>query len=460
VIYELLYPLSKEFGWAGALNVLRYTPFRAIMSTITAMLLCFLVAPWFISQLRGKQISQIIREEGPESHFSKAGTPTMGGALILLAVLVPTMLWADVKNVFVICTAAVTAGYGAIGYLDDRLKIEGSNTRGLRGRYKLLLQFGIGAIVLYYLFLNTRGLPESWLTMRDRLAIPFVAFDKHPVSLPLWLYFAFVLVLVVGMSNAVNLTDGLDGLAIGPVMVNSGTYLLWAYVAGSVLFGRPLAEYLDIAGIPEMSELAVYTAAVIGAGIGFLWYNTYPAQVFMGDVGSLSLGGGLGKPADRRGIRAGGGQRDHPGAFVQAVRPSRLPDGAHPSPFREEGLAGTSHHRPFLDHFDPTGAGESVVFEVEVDPSGCSSQANRWLWSDWGAVASRQRVFVVPGAPACWPRTAGPQSSCPKRLGAWTPSCMQADTGTCPSSRWIWSWCRPECRRCRSWTGRRVPEQK
>jgi phospho-N-acetylmuramoyl-pentapeptide-transferase len=294
VIYELLYPLSKEFGWAGALNVLRYTPFRAIMSTITAMLLCFLVAPWFISQLRGKQISQIIREEGPESHFSKAGTPTMGGALILLAVLVPTMLWADVKNVFVICTAAVTAGYGAIGYLDDRLKIEGSNTRGLRGRYKLLLQFGIGAIVLYYLFLNTRGLPESWLTMRDRLAIPFVAFDKHPVSLPLWLYFAFVLVLVVGMSNAVNLTDGLDGLAIGPVMVNSGTYLLWAYVAGSVLFGRPLAEYLDIAGIPEMSELAVYTAAVIGAGIGFLWYNTYPAQVFMGDVGSLSLGGGLG----------------------------------------------------------------------------------------------------------------------------------------------------------------------
>jgi phospho-N-acetylmuramoyl-pentapeptide-transferase len=292
MIYELLYPLHK-FGWASWLNVLRYTPFRAIMATITAMVISFFVAPWFIQKLRGKQISQIIREEGPESHFAKKGTPTMGGALILLSVLVPTMLWADVHNVFVLCTAAVTAGYGAVGFIDDRMKIMGKNTRGLPGRYKLLGQFTIGGFAMSYLFLGS-DLPPAWMAMRGRLAIPFLAFDKHPVTLPIWLYVAFAVLFVVVMSNAVNLTDGLDGLAIGPVMMSAGTYLIWAYVAGSVLFGRPLAQYLDIAGIPEMTELAIFAAATIGAGTGFLWYNTYPAQVFMGDVGSLALGGGLG----------------------------------------------------------------------------------------------------------------------------------------------------------------------
>jgi phospho-N-acetylmuramoyl-pentapeptide-transferase len=293
VIFELLFPL-RDLPGLGWLNVLRYTSFRAIMSALTAMIVSFMVAPWFISKLRGKQISQIIREEGPETHLSKRGTPTMGGALILLSVLVPTMLWADVRNVFVLSTASVTAGYGAVGYLDDRMKIEGASSRGLPGRYKLLFQVLIGGLALFYLFLATDGLPEQWLEIRDRLAIPFVAFEKHPVSLPLWLYAAFALFVVVAMSNAVNLTDGLDGLAIGPVIVNAGTYSLWAYVAGSVLFGRPLADYLDVAGFPEMAELTVYGAAVVGAGIGFLWYNTYPAQVFMGDVGSLALGGGLG----------------------------------------------------------------------------------------------------------------------------------------------------------------------
>jgi len=293
VIYELLYPLRHLSG-LGWLNVLRYPSFRAIMSALTAMIVSFLVAPWFISKLRGKQISQIIREEGPASHQAKKGTPTMGGALILLSVLVPTMLWADVKNVFVIATAAVTAGYGAVGYLDDRLKIQAKSSRGLAGRYKLVGQFAIGGAAVGYLFLSSSELPAQWLEMRSRLAIPFLAFEKHPVTLPLYLYAAFALLVVVATSNAVNLTDGLDGLAIGPVMINAGTYSLWAYVAGSVLFGRPLATYLDVAGFPEMVELTVYGAAVVGAGIGFLWYNTYPAQVFMGDVGSLSLGGGLG----------------------------------------------------------------------------------------------------------------------------------------------------------------------
>ena len=294
MIYEFFYPWSHKYAWAGALNVLRYTPFRAIMATITAMLMSFLVTPWFIQKLRGKQISQIIRDEGPASHYAKRGTPTMGGSLILLSVLVPTVLWADVRNIFVVATTAVTAGYGAVGFLDDRLKIEGSNTRGLPGRYKLLAQVVIGGFALAYVFLNTPELPPGWVGLRSRLAVPFLAFHKFPISLPLPVYLIFALFVVVAMSNAVNLTDGLDGLAIGPVMINAGAYLVWAYVAGAILFGRPIAQYLDIAGIPEMSELAVYAAAVIGAGIGFLWYNTYPAQVFMGDVGSLALGGGLG----------------------------------------------------------------------------------------------------------------------------------------------------------------------
>jgi len=294
MIYELFYPLSREFGWAGVLNVLRYTPFRAIMATITAMLISFLVAPWFIQKLRGKQISQIIREEGPATHRAKAGTPTMGGALILLSVLLPTLLWANATNVFVLVTTAVTAGYGLIGFIDDRMKISGASSRGLPGRYKLLGQFVIGAIAIGYLFLADDGMPQGWIEMRYRLELPFVAFDKHVITLPPAVYCIFALLCVVGTSNAVNLTDGLDGLAIGPVMISAGTYLLWAYIAGSVLFGEPLAKYLNIAGIPEMAELAVYGAAVIGAGIGFLWYNAYPAQVFMGDVGSLALGGGLG----------------------------------------------------------------------------------------------------------------------------------------------------------------------
>jgi phospho-N-acetylmuramoyl-pentapeptide-transferase len=293
VIYALLYPWRHVTG-LGWLNVLRYPSFRAIMSALTAMIVSFMVAPWFIAKLRGKQISQIIREEGPATHFAKRGTPTMGGALILLSVLVPTMLWADVRNVFVIATAAVTAGYGAVGYLDDRLKIQAVSSRGLAGRYKLVGQFGIGGAAIAYLFLTHDELPAQWLEMRTRLSVPFLAFEKHPVSLPLAVYAVLALVFVVFMSNAVNLTDGLDGLAIGPVVINAGTYSLWAYVAGSVLFGRPLATYLDVAGFPEMVELTVYGAAVVGAGIGFLWYNTYPAQVFMGDVGSLSLGGGLG----------------------------------------------------------------------------------------------------------------------------------------------------------------------
>ncbi|MBL8743378.1 MAG: phospho-N-acetylmuramoyl-pentapeptide-transferase [Myxococcales bacterium] len=293
MIYELFYPLKQHYSWLSFLRVLRYVPFRTIMATITAMLITFVLAPWFIRELKRKQIGQVVRASGPASHLSKAGTPTMGGALILLSLLVPTVLWADLRNPFVLATTAVTAGYGVIGYLDDYLKIKHKSSGGLPGRYKLIGQFLIGGAAIGYTFISDR-MPDDWLKIRTHLAFPFVAFSKFSLDLPLGVYIAFAVLMVVFTSNAVNLTDGLDGLAIGPVMINAGTYLIWAYIAGATIARLPLADYLDIPKIASAGELSVYCGSVIGAGIGFLWYNTYPAQVFMGDVGSLALGGGLG----------------------------------------------------------------------------------------------------------------------------------------------------------------------
>ena len=293
MIYYLLYPLHT-YDQLSFLNVLRYVPFRVLASTMTAMLLTFGLYPWFIRTLQTRQIGQVVRQDGPESHFSKAGTPTMGGSLILLALIGATVLWADPRNTMVWVVTAVTALYGAIGYADDALKLKYKHSGGLSMRMKLGLQFPIALGLCTYLYYGEFGLPEDWLMLRHRLSLPFVAFEKHPMSMPPWLYVLFSSCVLVGTSNAVNLTDGLDGLAIGPVMINAATYMVLSYLAGLMLFGYDVARYLDIPSFASAAELAVYCGALIGAGVGFLWYNTYPAQVFMGDVGALALGGGLG----------------------------------------------------------------------------------------------------------------------------------------------------------------------
>jgi phospho-N-acetylmuramoyl-pentapeptide-transferase len=293
MLYALLYPYAPQLHF---LNVLRYVPFRVLVATMTAMVLTFGLYPWFIRRLQTKQIGQVVRKEGPASHLSKAGTPTMGGALILLAVILSTVMWADPTSTSVWLTTLVTAAYGVIGYIDDARKITKKDTGGLAGRWKLVLQFAVAFAVCGYLWYGTEGLSEDWRELRNHLALPFVAFsdDGYAFVLPPWLYVIFAAFVVVATSNCVNLTDGLDGLAIGPVMINAATYAILAYVSGLLLFGESVADYLRIPQLESASELAVFGGAMIGAGFGFLWFNTYPAQVFMGDVGSLALGGGLG----------------------------------------------------------------------------------------------------------------------------------------------------------------------
>jgi phospho-N-acetylmuramoyl-pentapeptide-transferase len=293
MLYELLYPLRLEAPWLSWLNVLRYIPFRIIAAMLTSMFICFAVYPWFIKRLQLRQIGQTIRDDGPESHFSKAGTPTMGGALILFAVVTSTVLWADLHNPFVWLSLAVTVGFGLVGFIDDYMKVRYGNTKGLAGKYKLAFQICLAGVVFLYVFMDN-DLPADWMLIRHRLALPFVAFAKHEIVVPGWLYVIFATLVVVGTSHAVNLTDGLDGLAIGPVMVVTFAYVILSYVAGLTFFGINIAIYLDIPSVPLAKELAILAGAIVGAGFGFLWYNTFPAQVFMGDVGSLSLGGAMG----------------------------------------------------------------------------------------------------------------------------------------------------------------------
>ncbi len=276
MLYHLLYPLHTEFS---ALYIFRFITFRTIYATITALVISFILGPWLISKLSRLQIGQSIRKVGPESHFKKEGTPTMGGTLILLAIVLPTLLWADLTNIYIWMTLMVVIGYGAIGFFDDFRKVRLRNSDGLSARQKMFWQLLIALLVGVALYL--------YPPFQTTLAVPF--FKTLLPDLGVF-YIPFAMVVIVGASNAVNLTDGLDGLAIGPIIIASGTYLLFAYLAGNAR----LSDYLQISSVQGAGELSVLCGAMVGAGLGFLWFNTYPAQVFMGDVGSLSLGGALG----------------------------------------------------------------------------------------------------------------------------------------------------------------------
>ncbi len=290
MLFHLLVPLSAQYPALSALNVLRYTSTRVIAATLTALLLSLFLYPWFIRALQRIQLGQVVRDDGPQSHLSKRGTPTMGGSLILVTLIIPTMLWSDLKNPFVLLASLVTVGYGVVGFVDDFLKVRRKTSGGMPGRMKLLFQFLIAGAVTYHLY-TSGAMPES---IRYRLALPLLDFYEHRIELPAWAYMALASLVIVGTSNAVNLTDGLDGLAIGPVIISGATFLVLTYAAGTLIAGFDIARYLNIPHVPGVGELAIYCGAMIGAGIGFLWYNTYPASVFMGDVGSLPLGAGLG----------------------------------------------------------------------------------------------------------------------------------------------------------------------
>jgi phospho-N-acetylmuramoyl-pentapeptide-transferase len=280
MLYHLLFPLADQIN---VLNVFRYLTFRTGGAVLTALLVSFLFGQAIIDWLRSKQKGgQPIRDDGPESHLvSKAGTPTMGGFLILLALALAVLLWADLSNGYVWAALGVTLGYGIIGFLDDYMKVTRRNSRGLPGKLKLLLQIAIGVAAALWIMRLTRA------PLDTALAVPFF----KTVLIDLGVFFVPVAVFVmVGASNAVNLTDGLDGLAIGPVMIAAGVFALISYLAGNVVF----ANYLQLHYVAGAGELAVFCGALVGAGLGFLWFNAPPARVFMGDTGSLALGGALG----------------------------------------------------------------------------------------------------------------------------------------------------------------------
>jgi len=276
MLYHLLYPLHTLIS---AFNVFRYITFRTIYASITALLISLFLGPWIIRKLTAYQIGQYVRDDGPPTHTMKTGTPTMGGLLILFSIIVSTCLWGDLTNVFVWMVLLVAISYGIIGFIDDYLMQVRKHSKGLKARSKLLMQSVIGLMVGLFLWHH----PE----FDTHISIPFLKGINPDLG---WTYVLFAAFIIVGTSNAVNLTDGLDGLAIGPVTVAAATYVLLSYVAGHV----KIAEYLQIHYVPGSGELAVLAGAIVGAGMGFLWYNTYPAQVFMGDVGSLPLGGILG----------------------------------------------------------------------------------------------------------------------------------------------------------------------
>ncbi len=276
MLYTLLYALHNQFS---LFNVFRYITFRAILAILTALVISFFLGPWVIRKLKELQVKQYIREDGPKNHREKEGTPTMGGTLILFSIGVAVLLWADLTNYFIWVGLLVLMGFGAIGFADDYLKLTRRNSKGLTMKQKMLFQvlLALGASLLLY----------RNPTFKSTLAFPFIKGLMPDLGA---LYILLVIFVIVGTSNAVNLTDGLDGLATGPVLISAGTFMVLAYLAGNV----KIASYLQIPYVSGSGELTIFCGALVGAAMGFLWYNTYPAQVFMGDTGSVSLGAALG----------------------------------------------------------------------------------------------------------------------------------------------------------------------
>ena len=277
MLYHLLYPLRDSFG---IFNVLRYLTFRSISAFFLALVLVLVTQPRFIQWVRRRQFGQPIREDGPQSHLSKQGTPTMGGLVVVLAVVLSTLCFADLRNTYIWVTVGVTVLYAVLGFVDDYRKVRGQNSKGIRPRTKLLWQFISAALCVSVLLFVYPHFPTT-------VTVPF--FMGWDIELG-WLFVPFAVLIVVGCSNAVNLTDGLDGLVIGPVMTVSFAYGVFAYTAGHA----KIAEYLQIVHVSGVGDLSIFSAALVAGGLGFLWYNSFPAQVFMGDVGALALGAALG----------------------------------------------------------------------------------------------------------------------------------------------------------------------
>ena len=282
MLYALLYPLSQ---YISAFNVFRYITFRSVYAAVTALLVSFLLGPWLIRRLRRWGVGQQVRSDGPQTHLAKEGTPTMGGLLILGAIVVPTLLWADMTNLQIQLVLITTVVLGGLGFLDDYLHVVRHRPKGLRGRYKLAVQLALGMAV-GFVMLRTALYGE----LSDRTTIPFLKETFIHLGL---IYVPFVALVLAATSNAVNLSDGLDGLAIGMVTPPAAAFGVLAYVTGNARF----SEYLNIPLLHGAGELTVFCSAFVGASLGFLWFNSHPAEIIMGDTGSLALGGALGMVA-------------------------------------------------------------------------------------------------------------------------------------------------------------------
>ncbi|MCS7025999.1 MAG: phospho-N-acetylmuramoyl-pentapeptide-transferase [Bryobacteraceae bacterium] len=294
ILYEKLYP---EFG---VLRLFGYGTFRTAFASLTALLLGIVLGPWLIRKLREFQIGQYIREEGPSSHQKKAGTPTMGGLLIVISIVIPTLLWTNLRNPYVWIALFALLSFGAIGFYDDVTKIRKMRNLGLTARHKFLLQVLAALLIGFFLLiLHARGLYSTEINVpffkhiRPDLLIDSLLASSWTYPLAFIFFFAFLVIIIVGSANGVNFADGLDGLAIGLMIISSGAMTVLAYTSGHAQF----ATYLDLARLPGAGELAVFCGAMTGASLAFLWYNAHPAEIFMGDVGSLSLGGALGTVA-------------------------------------------------------------------------------------------------------------------------------------------------------------------